>query len=159
MRSVLTLVCAVTAVLSWQGTSTASPSAGAASYDLRASMTSRQVVTPTNKPWQVPAAVADAHGFFVGKLTVTSGTRKLAWRITYADIGRAPLVIADVHLGKPGRFGQVLVRLCTSCQSGQKGTTKVSAAAAKAMSTGNAWVTVITSTYPNGVVRGQIRVR
>jgi hypothetical protein len=121
-------------------------------------MTSRQVVTVTNKPWRVPSSVRDAHGTFTGKLTVSGGKRTLAWRITYVDIGPSKLEIADVHLGKPGRFGQILVRLCGPCRSGQKGTKRVSPTVAKDIRTGNAWITVITNKYPNGVIRGQIKV-
>ena len=131
--------------------------AGAATAKLSATMTARQVVTPKNKPWKPPASVAKAHGTFVG--TLSSGKRSLKWHITYSNTGPRLLDIADIHLGKPGRFGQVLARLCGPCKSGQSGTKKISARAARAISSGNSWVTLITSKYPNGVIRGQIKVR
>jgi hypothetical protein len=34
----------------------------------------------------------------------------------------------------------------------------VSPTVAKDIRTGNAWITVITNKYPNGVIRGQIKV-
>ena len=135
------------------------PVAGSASpakaTQLNASMTSRQVVTPKNKAWKVPAAAAKAKGSFVATL---SG-RKLSWRITYSGLGRPSTVIADVHIGKPGRFGAVLVRLCTACKAKQTGVKTLDASDAEQMKLGNTWVTLITPRYPNGVVRGQIKVR
>lgn len=145
--------------LAGEGRSGASTTAAAKSYSLSAKMNARQVVTPTNKPWTPPSSVADAHGSFAGTLTISAGSRMLRWQITYVKVGTSRLQIADIHLGKPGRFGQILVRLCASCKSGQSGTKKVSAFAAKAIIAGNSWITVITGKFPNGVIRGQIKNR
>jgi hypothetical protein len=153
----ITLVLVVLVGISLEGASAAAGRTSA-TYTLRAKMTSQQVITPANKPWRPPASVRDARGTFTGTLTIAGRTRKLAWRITYRDIGPSTLEIADVHLGRHGRFGQILVRLCGPCRSGQNGTKRLSATVAKEIKTGNAWVTVITSKYPNGVIRGQIKV-
>ena len=134
----------------------ASDTAAAKTYKLIAPMNARQVVTPNNKPWQVPAAVSKAKGTFAGKLN--SATGKLTWRITYAGVGNPTLAIADIHSGPPGKFGPILVRVCSRCKSGQSGVVKVKASAQKAIAAGNSWVTLITEKYPNGVIRGQIKV-
>ena len=156
-------IALVLAALFLAGEATSSAADGVAlggstgALSLSATMTARQVVTPKNKPWKPPASVAKAHGTFVG--TLISGKRSLKWRITYASIGASTLNIADIHLGKPGRFGQVLARLCGPCKSGQSGTKKISALASQSIRSGNSWITVITSKYPNGVIRGQIKAR
>ena len=89
--------------------------------------------------------------------------RHKAARFDVADqlfnIGQSPLVIADIHTGPAGRFGAILVRLCAECKSGQKGTKRLTKVATEILSSGETWVTVITGTFPNGVVRGQIKVR
>ena len=159
MRKALALALALGISAAAQQASSAATGAAAKSDALTARMTSRQVVTPRNRPWRVPRSLLDARGTFTGKLTVVGSSRRLAWRITYTDIGPSKLEIADIHLGKPGRFGQVLVRLCGPCRSGAKGTKRLTALAARSIVSGNAWVTVITNTHPNGVIRGQIRVR
>ena len=124
---------------------------------LTAAMTPQQVVTPRNRPWRVPADVAGAKGSFTG--TVSGDGKRLSWRVSYSGFGRPATVIADIHIGKPGRFGAVLVRLCTGCRSGQTGTKRLKANVAGQFALGNTWVTLITPKYPNGVVRGQIRAR
>lgn len=125
---------------------------------LSARLDARQVVTPANRPWSPPPAVAQARGTFSGTLRVAGGRRTLTWHVTYRNIGVAHLPVADVHLGRPARFGQVLVRLCAPCSSNGRGTVKVSVAAAAAIRSGNSWLTVITERYRNGVIRGQINV-
>jgi hypothetical protein len=120
-------------------------------------MTPGQVVTPTNKPWRVPAAVKNAKGVLTA--TVDTKRRTLTWKITYSRLGQSPLVIADVHIGQPGRFGPILVRLCAECKSGQHGVKKMKADDLSKFLRGITWMTLITGEYPNGVVRGQIKSR
>ena len=124
---------------------------------LSAAMTPQQVVTPKNKPWRAPSDVRNAKGTFTG--TVSADGRRLSWRVSYSGIGNTTAAIADIHYGKRGQFGPILVRLCGPCKSGKSGVTKLGAGAALQFTSGNAWVTVITTKYPNGVVRGQIRAR
>ena len=159
MRTALAIAIVLAIGAAGQEASSAASGSAATRYALSANMTAGQVVTPANRPWRPPANVRDARGRFTGTLTIGGGARRLQWRITYRDIGRSTLEIADIHLGKPGRFGQILVRLCGPCESGQSGNKRISTGAATAIKSGNAWITVITSTYPNGVIRGQIRVR
>lgn len=158
MRMALALVLVFGLVAAaGEARSGATTAAAAKTYAVSAKLDAHQVVTPTNKPWTPPAGVVDARGSFTGTLSTTTGKRTLHWQITYAKVGVNPLQIADIHLGKPGRFGQILVQLCGPCKSGQRGTKNVSALAASAIIAGNSWVTVITGKYPNGVIRGQIK--
>jgi hypothetical protein len=157
MRKALALFAAVGMILVLPSVSAGS-SASSSTYHLSASMTPRQVVTPKNRPWRVPASVRHAHGAFRGTMTVAGKRRTLAWRISFAGVGSNPLRIADIHYGKPGHFGPILARLCGPCKSGQTGTKKLSAWAVRSIKGGNAWITIITGTYANGVNRGQIKV-
>ena len=127
----------------------------AKTYHLSARMDARQVVTVANKPWHVPPALSNATGTFTG--TFDQATGKLTWKITFSALEGQKLRIVDIHYGTPGRFGAFLARACAGCQSGQHGVVKVKAAARKDIAAGNAWVTLITEHYPNGVIRGQIK--
>ena len=129
--------------------------ASAAAFSLSATMTPKQVVTPKGRAWVVPAAVKAARGAFTGKLAADG--RTLTWKITYSKVPGS--VIADVHLGHPGKFGGILGRLCTACKSGQKGRLKLKRNYAAQFRLKNTWVTLITPRYPNGVVRGQLKPR
>ena len=132
--------------------------ASSTTYRLKATMTPQQVVTPQNKRWKVPASVRHAHGSFTGTMVLAGRRRTLRWTIRYTGIGSNPLEIADIHYGKPGQFGPVIKRLCGPCESGQSGKKKLSAWGARSIKTGNAWITIITGKYRNGVIRGQIKV-
>jgi len=135
--------------------SSAGRSSAAKSLKLSAAMTPKQVVTPKNKPWPVPASVRKARGAFSG--TVSSDGRKLSWKISYSGIGNPRLAIADIHYGKAGQFGPILVRLCGPCHSPQSGVATLKKGVSSQFGTGSTWVTIITDKYPNGVIRGQIR--
>jgi len=121
-------------------------------------MNTRQVVSPKNLAWRVPASVRNARGSFAGTMTALGRRRTLRWHITYTGVGSSPLQIADIHYGKPRHFGPLLARLCGPCRSGQSGTKKISAWAVRSIKAGSAWITIITGKYPNGVIRGQIKV-
>jgi hypothetical protein len=141
--------------LAGEARSSAADRVAVSAYRLSAKMNTSQVVTPANKPWKAPAGVAKATGTFTG--TFDDTTRKLTWRITYTAIGRPALALADIHLGPPGKFGAIIVRLCGPCTSGQKGVRTIKRSFVRAVTSGNSWVTVITNNYPNGVIRGQIK--
>ena len=131
--------------------------AGGRTHAVTATMTPAQVVTPTNKQWQVPRAAKNAKA----SLTATLDTKRrtLTWKITFSRLGKSPLVIADVHVGKPGKFGPILVRLCAKCKTGQHGVKKLKADDPSKFLAGITWLTLITGDYPNGVVRGQIKTK
>jgi hypothetical protein len=158
MHKTLAIPIAVAVAVAALVCANASSATGAAArtYRLAAKMDAGQVVTPKNRPWKAPASVAQAKGTFEG--TLNDKTRKLTWRISYVGVGRGP-AYAEVHLGKPGRFGLIIVRLCRECRSGQSGVTTVRRQFVDDILSANSWVTVITTKYPNGVIRGQIKVR
>jgi hypothetical protein len=131
--------------------------AGRQAVRLSATMTPAQVVTPANKAWHVPAALDHAHGSLSAALSADG--RKLSWKLSYANLGERVLVIADIHTGKSGRFGPILVRLCGPCRTGQTGVAKLKPGALGTFKFGDTWATLITDKYPNGAVRGQIRSR
>jgi CHRD domain len=120
-----------------------------------ANMTARQVV----KPRKPRGDVAHAFGTFVGTLKSSGSRWSLAWRITYRRLDQPKIVIADIHYGKPGQFGPVVVRLCGPCRSGQQGVVKVKARKIGGIKAGNTFITLITNKNPNGEIRGQIKTR
>ena len=128
----------------------------AKTYHLSARMDTRQVVTVGNKPWHVPPALSKARGTFTGTFDRTTG--RLTWKVTFSALEGQKVRIVDIHYGRPGRFGAFLARACVGCRSGQRGVVKVKAAARKDIAAGNAWVTLISEHYPNGVIRGQLKI-
>lgn len=127
----------------------------AVAFNVSATMTPKQVVTPKGKPWVVPNGVKAARGSLTGRLAADG--RTLTWRLTYSRVPGT--VIADIHIGKPGKFGAILGRLCSECRSGQSGRLKLKRNYASQFRLRNTWVTLITPRYPNGVVRGQISTK
>jgi hypothetical protein len=119
---------------------------------LSARMDARQVV-----PQKPKGNVARATGTFTGTLGGSGSVRKLSWKITYRNLDHPSIVIADIHYGKRGKFGPIIVRLCGPCKTGRHGTTKVKASWVPAIKLGNSFVTLITGKNPNGEIRGQIR--
>ena len=84
-------------------------------------------------------------------------SKKLSWHLTYSGLGTPSVVIADVHYGKVGQFGALLVRLCAPCRTVHpSGTVTVSASEGATILSGASWVTLLTSSYPDGAIRGQI---
>jgi CHRD domain-containing protein len=156
MRKALAISAVAAAILVMPSVSAGSRATNS-TYHLKASMNTRQVVTPKNRMWRAPASVRKAHGSFRGAFRVSGARRILHWRITYAGISSKPQ-IADIHYGRPRHFGPILVRLCGPCRSGQSGNKKISARGARALKAGSAWITIITNRFPNGVVRGQVNV-
>jgi CHRD domain len=127
--------------------------AGVTATKLSARMDSRQVVVPTRPRGDVE----DATGRFVGSLARDGSQWWLAWRITYSNLDNPSVVIADIHRGKPGKFGPILVRLCGPCTSGAHGVKRLKATDVPAIKSGGAFITLITGQNPNGEVRGQIK--
>jgi CHRD domain len=128
--------------------------AGSGTAKLSAKMTARQVV-----PKKPKGNVAKAAGTFVGTLRLKSKRWQLSWHLTYRGLDHPRLVIADIHYGKPRRFGPYVVRLCAECKSSQSGVTRVRASWVPAIKLGNTFLTLITGRNPNGEIRGQIKAR
>jgi hypothetical protein len=121
---------------------------------LSAKMDARQVVVP-RKP---KGNVAHASGTLAGTLTASGSRWKLTWRIAYSRLDHPSIVVADIHYGRPGKFGPIVVRLCGPGKSGQHGVTKVKGTWVPAIRAGGAFITLITGKNPNGEIRGQIKV-
>ena len=105
---------------------------------------------------EVPAQVVkNANGS--GSFTATLTGNKLAWKLTFAKLS-GPAIAAHIHLGKAGKAGNVAVALCAGakCKSGVHGTSTLSAATLKAVTSGGAYVNVHTAKNPNGEIRGQL---
>jgi CHRD domain len=121
---------------------------------LSAKMDPHQVV-----PKKPRGHVGLARATLTGTLRSTSSSRwNLAWKITYRHLDHPSIVVSDIHYGKPGHFGPVIVRLCGPCRSGQHGVKKVPGTWVPAIQSGNTFITLITGKNPNGEVRGQIKV-
>ena len=122
---------------------------------LSAKMDARQVV-----PQKPKGNVARATGTFTGTLAGTGSRRTLSWKITYSKLDKPKIVVADIHYGKRGKFGPIIVRLCGPCKAGQQqGVVKVKSSWVPAIKAGNSFVTLITGKNPNGEIRGQIKAQ
>jgi len=121
---------------------------------LSANMNARQVV-----PQKPKGNVARASGNFTGTLTGSGKSSKLSWKITYRSLDHPTIVVADIHYGKPGHFGPVIVRLCGPCKSGQQGVKTVKGTWVPAIKAGDSFLTLITGKNPNGEIRGQVQAR
>jgi hypothetical protein len=114
---------------------------------LKAKLTAGQEVP---KPRGVPAG---ATGTFTGKLV----GNKLTWKLTFKGLsGKA--VGAHIHMGKPGKSGNVIVALCPPrCVSGKTGTIMVKKDVRDAIKHGLTYVNVHTAKNPGGEIRGQVK--
>jgi CHRD domain len=120
-------------------------------YTLTANLTAGQ---------EVPKPVgtkAGATGKFTATLVESGKSKKLTWKLTYANLtGKA--LAAHIHLGKKGKAGAVAVALCGPCKSGQKGSTQVTEATVKAVEAGKTYVNVHTTKNQAGEIRGQVKI-
>jgi hypothetical protein len=152
MRQILAVVVGLTLLALACGGSAFARTAGG-SVKLAARMDSRQVV-----PQKPSGNVRNAIGTLTGSLAGSGGSPwKLSWQVAYKKLDNPSIVIADIHYGKPGKFGPIIVRLCGPCKSGQKGVTKVKGTWVPAIKSGSAFITLITGQNPNGEIRGQIK--
>ena len=105
-----------------------------------------------------PTGAAGAHGSFSGTYVEHGKTATLKWKLTFGGLtGQA--FAAHIHMGKPGKSGNVIVPLCGPCKSGQTGTAKISETVIAALEKGNAYVNVHTKKNQAGEVRGQVKVK
>ena len=143
-RGLVVLVVASVAALLAAGL--AGGASRAEKYKLSAKLTAGQEVPK-------PKGAAGATGTFVGTLV----GRKLTWKVTYKSLtGKA--MQAHIHMGRPGKSGNVLVPLCPpGCRSGMHGTKTVSSAIRDAIEHGRTYVNVHTAKNPAGEIRGQVK--
>jgi hypothetical protein len=84
---------------------------------------------------------------------------RMAWRLTFSNLsGQITKVL--IGQGAKGQAGPMLISLCGPCGSPARGVVSVTAATAKVLLAGGAYVTVSTTANSSGEIRGQIsRVR
>lgn len=95
--------------------------------------------------------VTGAKGAFHGTLTGTT----LKWRLTFSGLS-GPASAAHIHMGAMGKAGGVVVALCGPCESGVRGSSKLTKALIAAAAKHKLYVNVHTAKNPNGEIRGQI---
>ena len=144
MKRTLVMLVAASAALLTAGL--AGGASKAETYKLSAKLTAGQEVPK-------PKGAAGATGAFTGTLV----GRKLTWKVTYKGLtGKA--MQAHIHMGRPGKSGNVLVPLCPpGCRSGMHGTKTVSSAVRDAIERGGTYVNVRTAKNPAGEIRGQVK--
>ena len=143
------LVAAAVAALVLAGLAIAS--AQGDTYKLNAKLTAGAEVP---KPKGVPASATGT--FTATTVEPKSGPITMTWKLTFAHLsGKA--VQAHVHLGKPGKAGNVLVPLCAPCRSGQTGRAKISHDVEDALERGKTYVNVHTPKNLAGEIRGQVK--
>jgi hypothetical protein len=120
-------------------------------YRFKATLTAGAEVP---KPKGVPAS---ATGIFTATtIEASSGPVRMTWKLTFAHLsGKA--VQAHVHLGRPGKAGNVLVALCAPCRSGQTGSARITHDVEDALEHGRAYVNVHTPKNLAGEIRGQVK--
>ena len=92
-----------------------------------------------------------------GQLTGSLRNGVLRWRLTFSGL-TGPAVAAHIHLALAGTANpRPAVSLCGPCRSGETGSSRVpSAAVARRIIRGGAYVNIHTRRNPAGEIRGQI---
>jgi hypothetical protein len=146
---VKSLLAAVAAALVFAGLAFSSSQRD--TFTLTANLKARSEVP---KPARVPVG---ASGLFRGKaVELANDKASLTWRLTFSHLsGKA--MQAHIHLGKPGKAGNVLVALCAPCKSGQTGKAVITHAQLKSIEAGVTYANVHTRKNAAGEIRGQIK--
>jgi len=144
-----TLAAAVVVALAVVGL--ASASTKSETYKFKTTLTAgAEVPTPTGVP-------ASATGTFTATtVEPKSGPIKMTWKLTYAHLSGKALQ-AHIHLGKPGKAGNVLVALCAPCKNGQTGKATIAHSVEDALERGKTYVNIHTKKNLAGEIRGQVK--
>jgi hypothetical protein len=127
-----------------------------AEFDVAATLGWQQVVPKPSHP------VKGASGTLSGDLD--HQMRELNWKLVYRGLSGRP-TRAEIHVGKLGRRGPLLLALCgpqakgRPCKSGLKGTKIVPKSAVLTLEAGNTYVQLYTRRNPRGELRGQILIK
>ena len=98
-----------------------------------------------------------AKGTFTATTVELANDRaRLAWQLTFSKL-TGPAAAAHIHVGKPGKAGNVMVALCGPCKSGKRGTATITHAQLRTIELGRAYVNVHTKKNAAGEIRGQIK--
>ena len=121
-------------------------------YKFKAKLTAgAEVPKPTGAP-------ASATGTFTATtVEPKTGAIHMKWRLTFAHLS-GPALQAHIHLGKPGKSGNVLVALCAPCKSGQTGTSVIAHGVEDQLEKGLTYVNVHTKKNLAGEIRGQVKL-
>ena len=146
-----TLVAAVAVALAMVGLATAATTKSE-TYKFKAKLTAGAEVP---KPTGVPAAATGT--FTATTLEPKTGKIHMTWKLTFAHLS-GPGLQAHIHLGKPGKAGNVLVALCAPCRSGQTGKAVVARSVEDQLEKGQTYVNVHTKKNLAGEIRGQVKL-
>jgi CHRD domain len=150
MRSPFLVSAALAVGLTFAGLTLAAPQA--TSYKLTSTLkASAEVPKPTG-------VKVGATGTFTGTAVQAraNGRATLTWKLTFARL-TGPAAAAHIHIGKPGKAGNVMVALCGPCKSGKRGTANLTSAQLKTIRAGSTYVNVHTATNAAGEIRGQVK--
>ena len=115
--------------------------------------TSVEATLTAKKEVPKPTGSPKGTGHFTGTI---NAKRVLRWKLTFRGLTSAPAG-AHIHIAKRGKTGPVAIALCgTVCRSPVTGRATLTAAQAKAIRTGGAYVNVHTTKNPSGEIRGQL---
>ena len=144
-----TVVTALLGALVLSGIALAAPQKD--TYTLGAKLTAGAEVP---KAKNVPSA---ATGRFTGTtVELANDKARLTWKLTFSHLsGKA--IAAHIHLGRPGKSGNVMVPLCAPCRSGITGKAVVTHAQLHSIETGGTYVNVHTPKNAGGEIRGQLK--
>ena len=121
---------------------------------LAAGVASTHLKATLNVGQEVPKPTVKAPGG-TGTFTATLSGTKLTWKLSFQKLsGKAGA--AHIHLGRPGKAGNVAVSLCGPCASGVSGKATLTPAQVKAILAGGTYVNVHTAKNAGGEIRGQI---
>jgi hypothetical protein len=106
------------------------------------------------KPKGVPASATGT--FTATTVEPKTGKVHLTWKLTFAHLSGQALQ-AHIHLGKPGKAGNVIVALCAPCKSGQTGKAAIARSVENALEAGKTYVNIHTAKNLAGEIRGQVK--
>jgi hypothetical protein len=106
------------------------------------------------KPKGVPASATGT--FTATTVEPKTGKVHLTWKLTFSHLSGKALQ-AHIHLGKPGKAGNVLVALCAPCKNGQTGKAAIARSVENALEAGKTYVNIHTAKNLAGEIRGQIK--
>ncbi len=100
-----------------------------------------------------------AKGTFTATTVELANDRaRLAWQLKFSKL-TGPAAAAHIHIGKPGKAGNVMVALCGPCKSGKRGTATITHAQLETIESGSAYVNVHTAANAAGEIRGQVKAK
>jgi len=131
-------------------------------FPLRASLDARQAV-PAPKV-AAPAATGRLEGALVRTVSQKRGEGltiawSLSWKLTTSGL-TGPMTAAQIHTGRPGETGPVVLSLCAPCTSPARGVVRnLTKEQASVLRRSDLYVDIQTAANPSGEIRGQVTRR